>query len=198
MKLTLQQAAAIARRSPGFWYLASPYTNYPAGKNRAFTDVSVVGARLLAENVAVFCPIAQGHVLEAAGQRSLVNKAEAFWLETVDEPLMRASVGMILACMDGWEKSSGVGYELRHFAEAGKPIIMLDVSDILQPRAVAPNDAAAELRRKADLGSKLGGGSAPIGSNPSVISMKHTGINAAPPLQRDMRPGYIPDERYTD
>lgn len=175
MKHTLSDTAFIAKRhGPGYWYLASPYTKYEAGKSAAFQDIAMVAARLMALDVALFCPIAHSHVVETAGKSLLSEKPEKFWLEDMDAPLMRGSVGMILACMQGWEASSGVNFELRHFAEAEKPIILLDVAGLVPDRR-----------------AKLGGGA-------DVITMKHQDIRAGTAPRPVGAESPVPKFAYSD
>ncbi len=110
---------------PGYWYLASPYTLYPLGKDRAFSDISRIAWQLIEAGVPVFCPIA--HSTPIARHTIPENDTHDVWLP-LDLHLMRGSVGIIVAKMDGWDQSYGVQFEIDYFTKIGKPIIYLDVN----------------------------------------------------------------------
>jgi hypothetical protein len=107
-----------------FWYLATPYTRYPMGRPRAFTDTARVAGSLLAAGVNVFAPIVHGHVLATAA-KNLKNDHE-FWM-AVNAPFMEPAIGVIVAQLPGWQDSIGIKAELAYFSEAKKPIVYLPV-----------------------------------------------------------------------
>jgi hypothetical protein len=45
----------------------------------------------------------------------------------LDEPMMAACCGLIVAKLEGWDCSHGVRYEIAMFGTMGKPIAYLDV-----------------------------------------------------------------------
>ena len=47
------------------------------------------------------------------------------WLP-LDEHMMRAACGLIVAQMDGWQESYGLAVEIDHFRQARKPVIWLN------------------------------------------------------------------------
>jgi hypothetical protein len=113
------------RRLPcsSFWYLASPYSKYPAGTEAAFRDVSRVAAMLVRAGVPVFCPIAHSHLVAVEGGLSLTD--HDIWLPA-DEPFMNAAHGGLAVQMPGWRDSYGVGHEIERFEQAGKPVFCLE------------------------------------------------------------------------
>lgn len=114
---------AAVRAAPGYWYVASPYSKYPAGIQAAFVDICKVTAALLREGISVFSPIAHSHPVAMAGEIDPLNYS--VWLPT-NEALMDAAHGIIVVQMVGWDDSYGVGIEIKRFAAAGKSIIYLD------------------------------------------------------------------------
>lgn len=108
----------------GGWYLASPYSKYPEGLERAFRAGCRIAGRLIAAGVPVFSPIAHSH--SVAILSGLNPRDHATWLRA-DEWMMRAAAGLLVADMDGWRNSFGVAFEIEEFEQAGKPIMLLPV-----------------------------------------------------------------------
>jgi hypothetical protein len=103
-------------------YLATPYTRYPHGIERACADAAALAGRLLKAGVTVYCPVAHGHTIS---QHSGIDPLDlTIWLPFNDAMLDAAS-SLIVAEMDGWQESQGVKYEIDKFEKAGKPIFML-------------------------------------------------------------------------
>lgn len=110
----------------GLWYLASPYSKYPAGLEFAAADVSRIAGALMKQGIAVFSPIAHSHPIAIAAEMDPLD--HSIWLP-FDEHMMKACVGIIVAKMDGWRESYGVKYEIDHFEKAGKPVFFYDPSN---------------------------------------------------------------------
>jgi hypothetical protein len=108
----------------GFFYLASPYSKYPSGIEGAYADVCLISGRVIERGVSVYSPIAHTHGIAYHAEIDPLD--HAIWLP-IDETLMNAAVGCIVAKMDGWEKSYGVSKEIEHFSAVGKPIFYLDI-----------------------------------------------------------------------
>lgn len=102
-------------------YLASPYTHYAGGIEKAFEDVAQIAARLVETGLIVYSPIVYTH--QVAIRSSIDPKDHVFWL-TFDEPFMSACDTLLIAKMDGWEQSYGIKREIERFA--GKPIQYVD------------------------------------------------------------------------
>jgi hypothetical protein len=115
---TIEQVRETAR--DGFWYLATPYTDYPVGTEAAFHDAVKAQAFLMAAGVLVFCPIAHTHPAAAAG---LVGNHD-FWLRA-DRPFMKAAMGIIVVEMNGWDTSRGIKAEREEFRRLGKPELFM-------------------------------------------------------------------------
>lgn len=172
MKKSLIQTVSTTKLYPGgLWYLASPYSKYPAGREQAFRDVSAIAGKLIDKGVNVFAPITHSHPIETALKGD--PKPADFWLK-FDEYFMKNCVGMIVACLPGWESSYGVNYELRHFAEAEKPIILLDAAQYANPVAAEPPSQAEWLKPSMQLGAD------------ETIVMKHANIKTTSPLTAEV------------
>jgi len=108
--------------SDSYWYLATPYAKYHEGINAAFEAASRVAARLIADDVAVFCPIAHAHPISAYGNLSYTS--HELWLP-LDKRMMHGAHGLIVVRMPGWDESVGVRWEIEEFSKAYKPIMHL-------------------------------------------------------------------------
>lgn len=105
-----------------FWYLATPYTKYRLGIERAFIDAACEAALLATAGVSVFSPIVHSHPIAFHG---LIDPFDHdLWLR-IDRPFMELACGLIVCQLDGWEESKGVAAERDIFQAAGKPIVMM-------------------------------------------------------------------------
>lgn len=107
----------MTTRPAAFWYLATPYTNYPGGEEAASDLACREAGRLLDHGVSVFCPIAHFHAI----RRIIGPRPHAYWL-AADRPFMEAAIGLIVLRADGWRDSVGMRHEIDFFRECGKPI----------------------------------------------------------------------------
>jgi hypothetical protein len=104
-------------------YLASPYSKYPDGIDKAFEDISAIAGRLLIGGYKVYSPIAHTHPI--AVHANLDPYDHSIWLP-FDQAIMKACDAMIVAKMDSWDRSYGIGEEIKFFNAANKPIYYLD------------------------------------------------------------------------
>jgi hypothetical protein len=110
----------------GYWYLGSPYSKYPDGREAAFKEICRIAAEFAKRGIAVYSPIAHTHpIAENGGLDSLDH---SIWLP-FDTPMMGGAVGLIVAKMASWEDSYGLGEEIRFFGQVGRPIYFLDPDD---------------------------------------------------------------------
>lgn len=112
----------------GLWYLASPYSKYPLGIEQAFIDVSVIAAELMKAGVHVYVPISHSHPIAIYG--GIDPLSHDIWLP-LDNKLMEACDGIIVALMEGWETSFGVKHEVDMFVKMEKPVHLLKVGGVL-------------------------------------------------------------------
>ena len=117
----------------GYWYLASPYSNYEQGLDKANEHVCQVAASLIAEGLPIYCPIAHTHSIAMHGNLDPCMHDQ--WL-SLDKCFEKHAAGIIVVQMPGWEKSFGVSQEIRWFRESGRPVLLLswelpEIEDIL-------------------------------------------------------------------
>lgn len=107
----------------GYAYLATPYSKYKGGIDRAYEDACSLLARLLERGFDVFCPIAHGHGACIHGGLKALDGM--FWTEVDQKHLDRAEV-LLIAELPGWQDSVGVQYERDFFEETGRPIFYIN------------------------------------------------------------------------
>jgi hypothetical protein len=102
----------------GFYYLATPYSKFPGGKEAAFRLACRAAAQCYAEGILVFSPIAHCHpIAMVADLGTDYRQWQAF-----AEAMLRASLGMIIVRMEGWDVSDGVEAETNWCVRNNKPI----------------------------------------------------------------------------
>lgn len=116
-------------------YLATPYTKYAKGLDAAWKDACSVAARLLIEGVRVYSPIAHCHGLAIHGNPTILPSAHSIWLP-FDEAMMLLTDCLLVAKLDGWDKSKGVTHEIEFFQKRGRPIYYIE------PQTLVVSDAA--------------------------------------------------------
>ena len=106
-----------------FWYLATPYSKYPAGIDAAFDAACKAAGTFISAGIPVLSPIAHNHPI--AVKADLDPHTHAIWLPA-DAPIMAAAHGCVVVRMPGWEESYGIQQETKAFRAAGKRVIGVD------------------------------------------------------------------------
>jgi len=114
--------ARALRFERSFWYLATPYSKYPAGIESAFILACRQTALLIRAGVPVFSPIAHTHPI--ALHAGLDPLDHTIWLPC-DRPMMDAAHGLIMLKAESWEQSYGMKVELETFQTLGKPVVWM-------------------------------------------------------------------------
>jgi hypothetical protein len=112
----------LKQRAAGrFYYLASPYTHPSASMRdlRAAVAYEMAG-ELMAKGLYVYAAIPATH--EAAKAHTLPTNYE--WWVGFNESFIKASAGIIVCCIPGWEESRGVKFEIEYAKSLGLPIYM--------------------------------------------------------------------------
>jgi hypothetical protein len=112
----------------GYIYLATPYSDYNGGgamgREMAYRAAKQLAGELEVAGLTVFSPIAHFHPIgEKLGHEALAHRD---WLE-VDAPFMRRAAALVVALMQGWFHSRGIGFEIAAFEACRRPIFFLDV-----------------------------------------------------------------------
>jgi hypothetical protein len=106
----------------GFYYLATPYSEYPGGIDAACEMACRAAGECFREGLLVFSPIAHTRSIAKLGGMS---GGYEFW-KRYDEVMMAAADGLIVVKMNGWEKSTGVAAEIEWFRSRRRPIFYRD------------------------------------------------------------------------
>ncbi len=101
------------------YYLASPYSKYPYGIDKAFEDISSIAGTLLKKGILVYSPIAHSHPVAVHGKIDPYD--HSIWMP-LDLKIAESCKGLIIAEMEGWETSYGISLEIAHFKKLNLPI----------------------------------------------------------------------------
>lgn len=123
----------------GYWYLATPYTNFPGGHEAAFTMACEQTALLMKADVNVYAPIAHTHPIAVHGN---MDKVDPDLWRRVDKPMVDAAYGCIYLEDPSSLKSSGMHHELKEFVKAGKPIVFMQPGVV--PQELLSGDQLAD------------------------------------------------------
>lgn len=104
----------------GFWYLATPYRAHPSGFDVAFVEACRQAALLTDAGICVFSPIAHSHPL--ARHTGTLDHFSPEWIR-LGLPMLRASVGVIVCELPGWEASKGIAIEIEEAVARQMPVI---------------------------------------------------------------------------
>lgn len=107
----------------GLCYLATPYSRYPGGIEAAHVAACEVAAKLIQRGYKVYSPIAHTHPIAMHGGIDPLD--HNIWLP-FDAAMMDAADCCIVAMLQTWEQSYGIGEEIKAFRKAGKPVVYLD------------------------------------------------------------------------
>jgi hypothetical protein len=114
-------------------YLATPYTHYRGGLDKAHSEASRIAGKLLWSGVMVYSPIAHSHPLAIHG--SLDPLEVELWYKH-NELMMDRCDTLIVAHMAGWDKSDGIVHETNYFLAMYKPIFDLDPQSLSMKRRI--------------------------------------------------------------
>lgn len=106
-----------------YWYVATPYTRFPAGLQAAHIMACRVTSDLIKHAIPAYSPIAHTHPIAEYGQMDKVD--HNLWV-AVDKPLLECASGLFVVKAESWEESKGVAHEIAEFEAAGKPVIYWD------------------------------------------------------------------------
>lgn len=113
------------------YYLASPYSSpVPFIRYLRYELTIHLGSVLTNMGHKLIEPIAMCH---EQGERYDLPTGYAFW-QTRDRTLVGLSAGVIVLKMPGWDTSVGVTDEIAHARSLGKPVYILDIKKMLDPR----------------------------------------------------------------
>lgn len=111
-----------------FWYLATPYSKYKDGPQAASDAAARIAGDLIRQGIHVYSPIAHSHTIATNSKMDLHDYD--IWLP-LDEQFMKASCGIIVAQMDGWDKSKGIQWEIDWYKKNKKPIVYIHPGELI-------------------------------------------------------------------
>jgi nucleoside 2-deoxyribosyltransferase len=118
----MQIAALLQKPKQKLIYLASPYSAFTEGREKAEQLVSQKAAELMLQGFNVFCPIAHSHAIE---EYMSERQTGDFWLEQ-DFAVLKHCDELLVYKMPGWEDSYGVWKEIHFAGEHGIPVKYID------------------------------------------------------------------------
>ena len=113
-------------------YVASPYSLYPGGLDNAHKAAARVAGGLLKLGVYVYAPIAHCHPIADSAQ--IPPRDHAIWLLHC-RAMFDPCAALIIAMLDGWRESYGIGEEIKWAKEAKKPIYWMEPRTFTWSRA---------------------------------------------------------------
>jgi hypothetical protein len=128
LKLKPKEIKSMPAMQSKIVYLAAPYTHEIASVRAArFNAVTLAAAKLIEKGHIVYSPLTMTHPIDLvmANGHTLGSK---FWVD-FDEAFMEVCSEMVLLCLSGWERSSGVARELAFFRERNRPISFIEPGD---------------------------------------------------------------------
>lgn len=107
-----------------YWYLASPYSKYPAGPKAAYRIACVNSALLLANHIPHYCPIVACHPL-VDRLPDFDPKDFTHW-KVQNESMMLVAKGIIMLKAKNWENSDGMMDEYMFFSLRKREVVYMD------------------------------------------------------------------------
>lgn len=104
-------------------YLATPYSKFKPDIEEAYREACKISAGMLLRGIRVYSPIAHTHGIAIHGGLDPLD--HSLWL-SFDETMMRAAQALVIAKMEGWQSSKGIGHEMEFFQREGKPYYLMD------------------------------------------------------------------------
>lgn len=103
----------------GYWYLATPFTKFPGGKDAAMKATLNILHQLTCHGIFVYSPIVHTYQL---GMDYTMPTDHVFW-QTINENMIRAAHGVCVAMLPSWENSAGVLHEMQYAIGLGRPLV---------------------------------------------------------------------------
>ena len=112
------------------YYLASPFSHAnPFVQTVRYEMINYIAARLTEEGYMLIEPI--GSCFDKSTKYKMPGGYE-YWKHR-DRTLIEHSDGIIVAQMEGWSYSVGVGDEIDHAVKLGLSVYLLDVNEFITP-----------------------------------------------------------------
>ena len=125
-----------------YWYLATPYTNAPEGREAAAEEAARQAALLIGNGFSIFSPVAHFHPIS---QHVGDPGNSLFWVRQ-NRPFMAVAKGLIMCKLPGWQGSEGMLAEYGWFSSMGKPLVIMQPGVV--PEALFGNVSAEVAKFK--------------------------------------------------
>lgn len=106
-------------------YLATPYSHYEGGHDKAYADAALLSLNLFKMGIRNYSPVVYTHPMAQALKLDPLNLD--FWI-AFDEPMIRKCDALIVARFPGWDKSAGMSIENDRFRAMDKDVWHIDPS----------------------------------------------------------------------
>lgn len=104
---------------PSFAYIATPYSKFDGGIERAWTEACKVTAQFVRRGISVYSTIAHSHPVATIGGIDPLD--HELWI-SMDKAMMEAASELYVIHMPGWKESKGITIEIAEFKRAQKPV----------------------------------------------------------------------------
>jgi len=109
-------------------YLATPFTKYQAGLQKAFEDAAKLCGRLIRNGIRVYSPIAHGYPVAMYGE---LNPLDTSLFLPLNEDMAKPSQALAIGELEGWQDSEGIDDEIEIFEREQKPIYLIDPNSLV-------------------------------------------------------------------
>lgn len=112
-----------------YFYISNPYNGTDEQKEMRAEMAARVCGLLLKRGVFAWSPIVHNHAMMKTFNQFTLEERQTWMLE-FDFSLLKASCGMVVLTIEGWEQSFGVGKEIELCKDLGLPILHLDPREL--------------------------------------------------------------------
>ena len=113
----------------GYWYISNPYNGTEDQRESRAQIAARVSGLLLKRGIHAWSPIVHNHAMMKTFQEFSLEERRTLMLD-FDFSLLRASRGMIVLEIDGWDKSYGVKAEIELCRQLQLPIKYLSPNQL--------------------------------------------------------------------
>ena len=110
-------------KSFDYCYLATTYRQFPRGPDMAAIEAARLVVKLHNLGVITYSPIVHGHQLTVHGK--IRTDDYTLWRE-MNLAMLKRMDALIVAMMEGWERSEGIADEVSFAKAERKPVFYLD------------------------------------------------------------------------
>lgn len=137
-----------------YGYLASPYSHPDADvMTQRCNAVMDKANELIQKGLMVYSPITHNVPIVA---RTGTPPGWEQW-QHFDKAMLGSAAYMLVYCLEGWEKSTGIKGELDFCAETDKPVFYLNVDQVIDEEFIRNIDLQVEVTKSVQIARSLNG-----------------------------------------